>query len=225
MLFNAGKAYVKQLDQGRKYNKLCPVYGLSLVNDEFLKEDKYKNKYYHHYKMLHNEISDEVIEGIELIFVELPKFKPKTFTEKKLRNLWLRFLTEIDENTKDVPQDMLKEQEIKEALEYLHISAFTKEELAYYDKYWDSIRVEKSIKEDEKIKYQAEIKKKDKQIEEERKRVEEERKRAEEEKHRAEGEHKKLVVTIKLLLSSGVDIKTISEQVGISVDEIRKLNE
>ncbi len=148
MLFNAGKAYVKQLEKGHKYSQLCPVYGLSLVDDIFLKEPEYKDQYYHHYKLSHKEIPHEEIKGIELIFIELPKFKPQTFSEKKLRHLWLRFLTEIDENTKGISQEMLADKEIKEALEHLQISAFSKEELAYYDKYWDKIRVEKAAIDD-----------------------------------------------------------------------------
>ncbi len=148
MLFNAGKAYVKQIDKGHKYNELQPVYGLSLVNDIFLTEKEFQNKYYHHYRLAHRDIPDEIIKGIELIFIELPKFKAQNFTEKKLSTLWLRFLTEINESTKEAPNDLVSESEIKEAIEQLQVSAFTKAELAYYDKYWDSIRVEKTILDD-----------------------------------------------------------------------------
>ena len=35
VLFNASKAYVKQLGSGKNYNLLCPVYSLNLVNDIF----------------------------------------------------------------------------------------------------------------------------------------------------------------------------------------------
>ena len=36
--------------------------------------------------------------------MELPKFKAKNLTEKKMQVLWLRFLTEIGEATKEAPQ-------------------------------------------------------------------------------------------------------------------------
>jgi len=39
----------------------------------------------------------------------------------------------------------LQNPEIKEALEYIQESAFTKGELEAYDRYWDSIRSEKSL--------------------------------------------------------------------------------
>ncbi len=148
MLFNSSKAYVKQIDKGYKYSELHPVYGLSLVDDVFLTDEKDKDNYYHHYRLAHQELPDQYISGIELIFIELPKFKASTFSEKKIRNLWLRFLTEIDEQTTEVSQDLYSEKAIEEALEYLQESAFSKEELAYYDKYWDNIRVEKTALQD-----------------------------------------------------------------------------
>ena len=98
--------------------------------------------------MVHHKISDEQIKGIELIFIELPKFKVKTFTEKKLSNLWLRFLTEIDENTTEVSEDLYSEKEIKEALEHLKVSVFTKEQLEYYEKYRNWVRIEKTAIQD-----------------------------------------------------------------------------
>ncbi len=216
MLFNAGKAYVKQLDKGNKYSGLHPVYGLSLVNDIFLKEEEYKDQYYHHYKLSHQEIPQEEIEGIELIFIELPKFKPQTFTHKKLRNLWLRFLTEINENTNSVAEEMLQETTIKEALNELQVSAFSKEELAYYDKYWDKIRVEQSRVFDVEQKYKAQLQNKDQQIEEKDTLLKAERKKT-------ENEHKKLKATVKLLLSLGVDVAVIAEKTGLSEKDIEQI--
>jgi len=107
MVFNTSKAYVRQLKDGGKYRELRPVYGLSLVDDIFHNSKEMKNTYYHHYSLIHNEHTGEKIEGLELVFIELPKFKANSFTDKKLRNLWLRFLTEIDENTKEIPAELL----------------------------------------------------------------------------------------------------------------------
>ncbi len=229
MLFNAGKAYVKQLDKGHKYSNLCPVYGLSLVNDTFLTDEKYKDQYYHHYKMLHSEISEEVIEGIELIFIELPKFRPNTFTEKKLRNLWLRFLTEIDENTQEIEKDFLEDATIKDALEQLQVSAFTKEELEYYDKYWDNIRVEQARIDDLQRKHGTEISEKDRALEEAKQREEEERRQKEEaqqrEKEAKQREKEANQKLAKKMLAYGEPIEVVMEETGLSAEEINKLKE
>lgn len=142
VLFNASKVYVRQLDKAYKYNALQPVYALSLINDVFQPK---KQEYYHHYQIVNIEDTGQQIEGLEFVFIELPKFKTKNISEKKLQVLWLRFMTEIDENISDAPKDLLESNEIMEALESLKISAFTKAELESYDKYWDSVRTEKTL--------------------------------------------------------------------------------
>jgi predicted transposase/invertase (TIGR01784 family) len=142
VLFNASKAYVRQLDKSYKYDSLQPVYTLSLVNDIFEPE---KDEYYHHYQIVNLEDTGRQLEGLEFVFIELPKFKAQNLTEKKLQVLWLRFLTEIDEGVASAPKELLESKEINEALENLKTSAFTKAELEAYDKYWDSVRTEKTL--------------------------------------------------------------------------------
>jgi predicted transposase/invertase (TIGR01784 family) len=144
MLFNTGKAYVRQLKGGSKYRELRPVYGLSLVDDIFHHSAELKDIYYHHYHMVHNQVSHEQIEGLELVFVELPKFQSKNFTDKRMSTLWLRFLTEINEDTRTIPDEMMDNTAIREALECIQKEAFSEEELLFYDNYWDAIRVEKA---------------------------------------------------------------------------------
>ncbi len=142
VLFNASKAYVRQLDKGETYELLQPVYSLNLVNDIFEPE---LEGYYHHYELVHVEHSDKVIDGLQLIFVELPKFTPHNYAEKKMQVLWLRYLTEINERTREVPEELLSNPEISKALTELEESAFTEEQLAGYEHFWDGISVEKTI--------------------------------------------------------------------------------
>ncbi|NBC09713.1 MAG: Rpn family recombination-promoting nuclease/putative transposase [Bacteroidetes bacterium] len=145
VLFNASKAYVKQLDRAKEYKGLKPVYALSLVNENF---EPHLQEYYHHYALYHSEHPQKKIEGMELVFVELPKFKAQNLTEKKLQVLWLRYLTEIEGEIEQPPADLLEVPEIREALEHIQVSAFTKAELDTYDKYWDSIRSERTLLEE-----------------------------------------------------------------------------
>ena len=128
VLFNASKAYVRQLG-GResKYELLQPVYSLNLVNDIFLPDVP---EAYHDYKIVQVEHTDKVIEGLRFIFVELPKFKPQDFKGKKMAVLWLRYLTEIDEHTRQAPKELL---------------AFSDAQLWWYDDFWDAVRVENTL--------------------------------------------------------------------------------
>ena len=136
VLLNASKAYVAQTKKGMVYESLQPVYALNFVNAEFLKDVE---EYYHYYHLVHDKYTDQVIDGLHLIFVELPKFKPQTMAEKKMQVLWLRFLTEINENTQEVPAELLESAEVSEALEIVERAAFNDEEMRTYDKFWDSI--------------------------------------------------------------------------------------
>ena len=117
-------------------------YSLSLVNDVFMPDVP---EYYHDYRLVHMEHSDKVIDGLRFIFVELPKFTPKTFSEKKMHVLWLRYLTEINENTRKVSEDLLEVPEINKAVELIKESAFSDAQLLGYDAFWDAVRVENTI--------------------------------------------------------------------------------
>ena len=46
VIFNAGKAYVRQLEKGNNYDLLHPVYSLAILNENF---DHKTEQFYHHY--------------------------------------------------------------------------------------------------------------------------------------------------------------------------------
>ena len=156
VLFNASKAYIRQLKKSKKYHLLQPVYSLSLVNDVFENDIE---DFYHYYRLVHEEHTEKIIDGLHLVFVELPKFKPHTISEKKMQVLWLRFLTEIGEETKEVPEELIENAEVKQAIEIVEESAYTDEELAQYDKFWDAIRIEQAFVDEAEIRYGLGIKK------------------------------------------------------------------
>ena len=143
--------------------------------------------------MVHVEHTDRIIEGLQLIFVELPKFTPHTYAEKRMHILWLRFLTEINETTRTIPEELLEAPEIKKALTVLEESAFTDAELAGYEHFWDGISVEKTL-------YNSAIR-----------------------RGLAEGKAKEQRLIAANLKKQGIDIETIAQCTGLSVEEIDKL--
>ena len=142
VLFNASKAYVRQLGTKENFRLLQPVYSLNLVNQIFEPDVE---TYYHYYRLVHEQYSNKVINGLHLVYVELPKFKPVTYSDKKMQVLWLRFLSEIDGNTREVDEELLSNPDIKKAIGIVEQSAFTDEQLDAYDKFWDSVRVERAL--------------------------------------------------------------------------------
>lgn len=143
LLFSTSQAIVKQLNKGQMYQLLQPVYGVGIIADTWNTEDP---EWYHHYRLVKSgEKKEDVIEHLQLIFIELPKFTAHSREEKQLRLLWLRFLREIDEKTTNVSSDLLDVPEICEAIELAEQAAYTHAELNAYDTYWDSVRTERTL--------------------------------------------------------------------------------
>lgn len=143
VLFNASKAFVRQLKRNRKYELLQPVYSLNLVNESFMND--YPDEFIHNYNIVHELHSDKIIDGLHLTFVELPKFKPHSIAERKMAVLWLRFLTEINEDTTIVPEELLDNPETSKALKEVEESAYTEQEIDAYEDFWDKLGAERLL--------------------------------------------------------------------------------
>lgn len=154
LLFGASQALVKQVKKGKEYKLLQPVYGLGLVAEIY---EKTSPTWYHHYRLVkQGELESDIIDHLQLIFIELPKFPVHSPDEKELRLLWLRFLREIDEKTKHVSEELLSVPEIAEAVALAEESAYTPGELDVYQSYWDQVRREKTLMMDKYIEGLAE---------------------------------------------------------------------
>ena len=157
VLFNASKTYVRQLNKNEDYLLLQPVFALSIVNQVFEPDIEH---WYHHYKLINLNSKNKAINGLQLIFVELPKFLPQSYSDKKLITLWLRYLAELQIGKHMYDKDLLKEMmevpEIAQALELSKESGFTKEQLEAYDRYWDMVRLEKTLLNESKQEAKAE---------------------------------------------------------------------
>ena len=140
VLFNASKAYVKQLKPNEEYRFLQPVYALSFVNEIFDRDDP--ATYYHHYRIVNIKDTKKRIEGLEFVFIELPKFRPGNKAEKRLYDLWLTFLTQPNENN-EAPPALLEDDLTKEALQYLERWSYSEDELEIYDRCWDAVRTQR----------------------------------------------------------------------------------
>ena len=190
VLFNASKAYVTQTEKGFEYSQLKPVYALNLINQNYLPNSP---EYYHHYAVVHLKDNNEKLEGLEFVFIELEKFKAQNVLDKKLQVLWLRFLTEINEQSEKISEELMSNPEIKQAINFVYEASLTKEEKLKYDKNWDRISSEKTILAQTKAEAKAEG------------RIEERYEMASKAK------------------AMGMSIKDISKLTGLSEEEVSKL--
>ncbi|MDR2040892.1 MAG: Rpn family recombination-promoting nuclease/putative transposase [Tannerella sp.] len=199
VLLNASKAYVRQLDRAEKYELLQPVYALNFVNENFEKTPEMKNEYYHHYKIVNIKDTRKQIKGLEFLFIELKKFIPQNRTERKLHELWLRFLTEINESTEKIPEELLENEDTREAVKYLEVGAYTKEQLYTYDLVRDAILTERSVLSDAT---QIGM-----------------------EKGRKEGEEQGMQKVAAACLKKGMPLEDIIELTGLTADKICRLQD
>ncbi len=211
VILNASKAVVKQLGTSEDYSLLQPVYALNLINDVGF--DAGPDEFYHDYAIVNVEHTDRIIEGLRLVFVELPKFKPQTIKEKKMAVLWLRFLTEIDRGTNEVPQELLENPDNNKALKILEKAAYTEKELSEYEYYWDAVYNERGA-----------IRHGFKQGLAEGRVVGLAEGRAEGlAEGRAEGEHAKALEAARIMKADGLASEVIAKYTGLSVGEVNSL--
>ena len=111
--------------------------------------------------------------------------------------LWLRFLTEINSNTKEIPTDLLNDPEIGKAVEELEISGFSDAELRAYDKFWDSVSVERTLIDDS---YQKGM-----------------------EKGIEEGMNQRSLEIGRKMLANGMDEASVMDMTGLTAEELKLL--
>ena len=208
--FIASELYVNPAIKQVKYFAQYPTYSLNLINDTY----KYNTPdFIHNYHVVYDKDTHKVIEDLHFTFIELPKFTPHSITDKRMMVLWLRFLTEINEETKEVPADLLDEPEIGQAIKELEVFDFTEVELRVYDKFWDSVSVERTLLDDS---YQQGMEKgmengMEKGMEKGMK------------KGMEEGMNQRSLEIARNLLSLGLPVTQITQATGLTEEEIRQM--
>lgn len=126
ILYNAAKAYSTQLETGDKYALLNPVIALTITDFEMFEDfTKVTSRFVLKEK---DFLIDYPVYDIELVFVELPKFK-KTLNElETLTDKWIYFL-KTAKDLSVVPETMQSVPEIQKAFTIANRCALTREEL------------------------------------------------------------------------------------------------
>jgi predicted transposase/invertase (TIGR01784 family) len=183
LLVNGSRAVIRQLDKkyqedkAKKFQELKQVYVLAVVNGNFSKG----KDWYHHLQIMDSKNPDMVIDGLDYVLLELPKFTPDTWSlaHKKLAILWLRFLKEIDGYCDKLPDEFASNELIYRAIKICEESALSWKEREAYERAEDEARWKDSIKglEDEVVASRKSLAEKDKSLAEKDKEIEELKKR------------------------------------------------
>ena len=126
ILYNAAKAYSLQLETGEDYTLLDPVIALTITDFEMFPE---LNQLISRFILKEKEyLIDYPIYDIELVFVELPKFKKAIDDLETLADKWLYFLKSAKQ-LQVIPDSMNVVPEIRKAFEIANQANFSQDEL------------------------------------------------------------------------------------------------
>ncbi|MEL7331389.1 MAG: Rpn family recombination-promoting nuclease/putative transposase [Cyanobacteria bacterium J06560_2] len=130
VLYNAAKSYSTQLEVGEDYTLLNPVIALTITDFEMFEQaDSVISRYCLMEKTALTEYSDD----LELVFVELPKFKKSLDELETLTDKWLFFLQSANE-LQAVPTTLDNVSAIHSAFEVARQSKLSPEELETLEK-------------------------------------------------------------------------------------------
>ena len=143
VVFNTSKAYVKQLDKGKPFHLLQPVYSLNFVQGDL---HKGLSEWYHPYQLVHVYHSDRVFDGLSIVFAEMGKYQQLEVKGHTKKDLWMRYFTEMTEKTRKPAPELLADPEVAKAIELLEVINYNEAEQEIYDRYWDAVSVEATWK-------------------------------------------------------------------------------
>jgi predicted transposase/invertase (TIGR01784 family) len=201
VLYNATKTYAAQLNKGDDYDILNPVIALTITDFKMFEEgDRPISRFVLKEK---NNLVDYPISDLELVFVELPKFKTPLSDLETLTDKWIYFL----QNARDlsvVPETMGEVAAIQQAFDIANQAGLTPEELDEFEHQWMYLADQKGSATYARNKGREEGMEKGM------------------EKGRAEG-GKEMQRSIALKLLPTLDDDAISQITGLSLDDVRSL--
>jgi predicted transposase/invertase (TIGR01784 family) len=126
VLYNAAKAYSTQLKIGDDYTLLNPVIALTITDFEMFQDlDAVISRFVLKEKQC---LTDYAIEGLELVFVELPKFQQALNQVTGLTDQWIYFLQNARQ-LQSVPASMKQVSAIQQAFTVANQANLSPEEL------------------------------------------------------------------------------------------------
>ncbi len=130
VLYNASKAYSTQLSVGEDYSLLNPIIAVTIVDFEIFSN---ASKVISSYAFREKDEFTTYSEDIELVFVELPKFKKSLEELETLSDKWLYFLRYANK-MQTVPTLMAEVEAIGHAFQVAEQSKLSRKEMDALEK-------------------------------------------------------------------------------------------
>jgi predicted transposase/invertase (TIGR01784 family) len=128
ILYYTSQSYSSQIGEGKKYNKLNPVYFIGILEFEIGNSSNYISCH----KILDVETNEHIIQDVEFNFIELPKFTKKIDDLLTPIDQWTYFIKNA-ENLDIIPENV-KDEGLKEAYLGADRHSWTQAELDDYER-------------------------------------------------------------------------------------------
>ncbi|PRX30360.1 putative transposase/invertase (TIGR01784 family) [Orenia metallireducens] len=193
-LYYWARLYTGQLESGANYDKLEKTIVINVLNFNCLEEDDYHNIY----QLLNRESKEELIDHLEIHFIELEKYNKDLSEVQTALDRWTEFLKRADKYDKDkIPTQLAELASIEKAIKVLDTIGLTKEEREAYE-----ARL-KWLRDEEMALKKAERKGMEKGMEKGR-----------------EEERKQLIIN---MLKNGISVEEIAKMTQLDKKEVEKI--
>ncbi len=131
VVYNAAKAFSTQLKSGQGYSKLNPVIALTITDFEMFAN---RDKVISHFTFA--DMDDSFVypdKPLEMVFVELPKFKKELGELESLTDKWIYFMKQSS-TLESIPETMGAIPEIEKAMRIANLANLSLEELEDVEK-------------------------------------------------------------------------------------------
>lgn len=125
ILHNAAKEYANQLQKGEDYTLLNPVIALTFTDFPMFEGSQ---EYISRFRLIERDKFIEYSDDVELIFVELPKFKLELADLKTIQDKWIYFLKNAG-SLEYIPDSLASDPGISQAFTLANEAAMSREEL------------------------------------------------------------------------------------------------
>ena len=136
VLFYWARMFGSQLQSGKVYDDLRKTIVISLINFNYFKDPKGQERFHRRIGLcdLDTKVIYKQTDGLELIFVELKKFKKELPEIHTTLERWLTFLNKAYKYTDDkLPPELSNDAEIKKAMDELEKMYFNEKEQEHYE--------------------------------------------------------------------------------------------
>lgn len=130
-VYYASQAYAKHFQWSSAHFRLSHMLFIGILDFEAFEGTNYIT----HHQILNPDTREQTLDGMEFVFIELPKFQKGESEVTTILDKWVYFLKNVDQ-VEEIP-DHSSEPPLHTAYDIAYRSGWSSQELALYDSWWE----------------------------------------------------------------------------------------